>query len=326
MVALDVKSMSMAHVTKQLVEGVVYALSYLGLFMLPLLLFIGYGRLRDLCRQQRWIALWTSVILLTECAVLLLHNHRMPLVGNVLYDIGLGPPTVWHYTLPSAGPVFWAAVTVIGFLTAALVLQVLISAVLLLVRTRAQHQELLLMLLATGVIYFVPLPFVPVVFDRYYLLFVPLATVILFMTCSLGNAPSRRWTALAVLCLLTYGAFAIAGTHDYLAWNRVRWQVLRALTVARHIRPEQIDGGYEFNCTYRSPEQKSAACDDPLPLFRPHCAVHTNTRSPCVVAGVRGSRAVHLSPVATAWRGYNPRSAKDFQCSNRANSGEFEVK
>jgi len=269
MVALDVKSMSMAHVTKQLVEGVVYALSYLGLFMLPLLLFIGYGRLRDLCRQQRWIALWTSVILLTECAVLLLHNHRMPLVGNVLYDIGLGPPTVWHYTLPSAGPAFWAAVTVIGFLTAALVLQVLISAVLLLVRTRAQHQELLLMLLATGVIYFVPLPFVPVVFDRYYLLFVPLATVILFMTCSLGNAPSRRWAALAVLCLLTYGAFAIAGTHDYLAWNRVRWQVLRALTVARHIRPEQIDGGYEFNCTYRSPEQKSAACDDPLLSFDP---------------------------------------------------------
>ncbi len=267
---LDVASMSMSHATKHVASGVVFALLYVGLFMLPLMLFIGYGRFRDLCRQQRWIAVSTSTVLFAAGTFALLHHGPMPLLLNNLYDIGLGPVTVTGSKFfPSAGRVFWSAVTVIAILTAALVLQVLIAAILLLVRTRGQNQELLLMLLATGAIYFVPLPFVPVLFDRYLLPLVPLATVVLFMMCSRGNALSRRWTALAVLVLLTYGAFAIAGTHDYLAWNRSRWQALRTLTVARHIRPDQIDGGYEFNCTYRSPEHLSAVGDDFLISFCP---------------------------------------------------------
>jgi len=271
MVALDIRSMSMSYATKQVASGVVFALMYVGLFMLPLLLFIGYGRFRDLWRQQRWIAILTSVMLFVAAAAQPFGHRRMPQVGNVLYDFGLGPPTLRYdlIPLPSAGPAFWKAATVVGLLAAALALQVLISAVLQLVRTRCERQELLLMLLATGVIYFVPLPFVPKMYDRYYLLFVPLATVVLFIICGRSNVPSRRWTALGTICLLTYGAFAIAGTHDYLAWQRTRWQVLRTLTVARHIPPEQIDGGYEFNCTYRSPEHLSAVGDDLLISFGP---------------------------------------------------------
>jgi Dolichyl-phosphate-mannose-protein mannosyltransferase len=270
---LNFKSMSISFAMKHIASGVVFTLSYLGLFMLPLLLFIGYDRLRDLWRQQRWIAILTSVVLIVAGAVPLLHHHRMPFVSNVLYDMGLGPAMVRDdfHTLPSAGPVFWTVVTVISLFAAALVLQVLISACLLLVRTRGQHQELLLMVVATGLIYFLPLPFVATLYDRYFLLFVPLATVVLFMIGSRDNAPSRRWTALAVLCLLTYGAFSVAGTHDFLAWNRTRWQVLRTLTVARHIRPEQIDGGYEFNCTYRSPVQRKSAVGNNLDIsFIPH--------------------------------------------------------
>jgi hypothetical protein len=261
----DVKAMSMSDATKHLV----FALLYMGLFILPLFLFFGYGRLRDLCQQQKWIAILTSFTLATVVAVPLIRHHRMPFLPNVLYDMGLGPVMVRYDTctpFPSVGPVFWTAVTVIGILTAALVLQVLIVAVLLLVRTRGQHQELMLMLLATAVVYFVPLLFVPVLYDRYLLLFVPLAIVVSFVICSRGKPPSRRWMALAVLCLLAYGAFSVAGTHDYLAWNRPRWRALRTLTAAKHIRPDQIDGGFEFNYnyyTYRSPEHLSVLgeCD-----------------------------------------------------------------
>jgi len=272
MAVLDVGSMSMLHATKHVASGVVFALLYVGLFMLPLMLFVGYGPLRDLCRQQRWIAISTSVMLFTAGAVPLLHHHRMPFLPNVLYDIGLGPVMVRHdapHGLPSLGPVFWTAVTVISILTAALVLQILISAVLLLVRTRGQNQELLLMLLATGVIYFVPIPFVPQLYDRYLLLFVPLTTVVSFMMCRRGNTLSLGWTALGVLCLLTCGAFSIAATHDYLAWNRPRWRALRTLTVTRHIRPEQIDGGYEFYSFYRLPRDETPIGDDFLISFSP---------------------------------------------------------
>ena len=266
----DVTSMSMSFASEHLASGVVFALAYVGLFVLPLLLLIGHGRLRDLWLNQRWIAILTSVMLFTLAAVPLLRHQTIPLVGNVLYDIGLGPVTVRAdlHTLPSAGPVFWKTAKLISLVAAVLVLQALISAVLLLARSRGQHQELLLLLVATGAIYFAPLPFVPQIYDRYYLLFVPLATLVLFIVCSQGNAPSRGWTALAVLCLLTYGSFAIAGTHDYLAWNRSRWQALRTLTVARHIPPEQIDGGYEFNRTCRSAEHKSGG-DDLLLSFCP---------------------------------------------------------
>jgi 4-amino-4-deoxy-L-arabinose transferase-like glycosyltransferase len=260
MAALDVKSMSMSYAITHLTSGVAFALMYVGLFTLPLLLFIGLSRLCDLWCQQRWIAILTSVMMFTTVAVQPFGRRRLPQVGNVLYDFGLGPVMVSYGTgtqpLPSAGPVFWKAVTVVSILAAALVLQVLINAVLQLVRTRGKHEELLLMLLAAGTIYFLPLPFVPTLYDRYFLLFLPLAIVVLFVTCSRGNVLSRRWTAVGVLCLLTYGAFAIAGTHDYLSLQRTRWQVLRTLTAGRRICPQRIDGGYEFNIEYVSPGQK----------------------------------------------------------------------
>jgi len=264
--AFDVESYAM----KQIASNAVFALIYVGLFVLPLLLFIGFRRLSDLWRKQRRIATLTSIVFFAVAAFPLLRHHRMPFLLNVLYDSGLGPPTIRYdiYPLPSAGPVFWTAVTVIGIVSAALVLQILISAVLRLLESRAHHQELLL-LFVMGAIYFSPLPFLPAMYDRYLLPLVPIAIVVSLMICSTGNTPSQRWTALGVLCLLLYGGFAIAGTHDYLAWQRTRWQALRTLTVVRHIRPEQIDGGFEFNLTYRTPGGKIPIGDDLVVAFGP---------------------------------------------------------
>ena len=45
-------------------------------------------------------------------------------------------------------------------------------------------------------------------------------------------------------------AFAVAGTKDYLAWNRVRWIALDELLQTGQATPAQIDGGYEFNGMY----------------------------------------------------------------------------
>jgi hypothetical protein len=40
---------------------------------------------------------------------------------------------------------------------------------------------------------------------------------------------------------------ALAGTHEYLSWNRARWQVLNELTDTQRIAPAEIDGGLEFD-------------------------------------------------------------------------------
>jgi hypothetical protein len=58
----------------------------------------------------------------------------------------------------------------------------------------------------------------------------------------------RPWRiALAVACMTIYATFAVSGTHDYIAWNRARWQAQDDLVLTRGVAPNQIDGGYEFN-------------------------------------------------------------------------------
>jgi hypothetical protein len=44
--------------------------------------------------------------------------------------------------------------------------------------------------------------------------------------------------------------FSITGMHDYLAWNRARWQALTDLTITQNVSPYKIDGGFEFNGLY----------------------------------------------------------------------------
>jgi hypothetical protein len=53
--------------------------------------------------------------------------------------------------------------------------------------------------------------------------------------------------ALAALLLTGLAAFAVFGTRDYFAWNRVRWTALSELMAVEKITPADIDGGFEFN-------------------------------------------------------------------------------
>jgi hypothetical protein len=87
--------------------------------------------------------------------------------------------------------------------------------------------------------------------DRYMLWFVPL-----LMVCVAASAPPRqaggyRWlTILASVLVLGYGLFSVAGTHDYFAWNRSRWQALNYVMEELRVSPTEVDGGYEFNGWY----------------------------------------------------------------------------
>ena len=54
-------------------------------------------------------------------------------------------------------------------------------------------------------------------------------------------------SALAALLLAGLAAFAVLGTRDYFAWNRLRWAALSELMAEEKITPADIDGGFEFN-------------------------------------------------------------------------------
>jgi predicted acetyltransferase len=57
-------------------------------------------------------------------------------------------------------------------------------------------------------------------------------------------------TAAGPVALLLYAVFSVTAVHDYLAWNRVRWQALHHLTGELSVPAERIDGGFEFNGLY----------------------------------------------------------------------------
>ncbi len=77
-------------------------------------------------------------------------------------------------------------------------------------------------------------------FDRYLLVVLPFAIGALAVAARVEL--ERASVALAALVAW----YAVAGTHDYLAWNRARWTGLAELAAAG-VPPEQIDGGMEFN-------------------------------------------------------------------------------
>ena len=60
--------------------------------------------------------------------------------------------------------------------------------------------------------------------------------------------------------IIIFGLFTTLSTHDYFAWNRNRWELLNYTMDELHVKPESIDGGFEFNGWY---------CYDPLYIKSP---------------------------------------------------------
>jgi hypothetical protein len=249
------------------VHSIVIVSTYLGLFLLPLFLYLGLGKIRYLF--HRWPM--TLVALgFTVSALYVLRNRRMPLLTDVLYNLGLGAVTTYDtsilrlHHLPAAGKGLWTVLTFLGLVGAVLLFQVVLAATAEVFHLRileAQRKGTLVILLATILVYLAPITvliFLDRCYDRYLLFLLPLSSVVCFlMTTNAGPAQARsRLAPLAVAGLVLYGSFAVAGTRDYLSMNRVRWQVLNSLMEEGHVSPARIDGGFEFNGWYSQNRQE----------------------------------------------------------------------
>lgn len=60
---------------------------------------------------------------------------------------------------------------------------------------------------------------------------------------------SRTSQAAAIVVLCILGVFGALATHDYISWNRVRWELVHELNGPMGIPPSKVDGGYEVNGT-----------------------------------------------------------------------------
>jgi Dolichyl-phosphate-mannose-protein mannosyltransferase len=91
----------------------------------------------------------------------------------------------------------------------------------------------------------------PAFFDRHLILVAAFTMLLVLPEKVEYNFFQKGLGIASFLCMAWY---SVSATHDYLAWNRVRWIALNELTEVQKISPARIDGGFEFNGWYKPGE------------------------------------------------------------------------
>jgi hypothetical protein len=238
---------------------------YLGLFLFPLLVLQFSLQFKRFSAQQKLISLCLTLFLLGIGITFILNRSFMPMIGNALNELGLGPITLGGYNsflnqnrylrLLVRGS--WAFLTLVGLIGASILLQYFLWTIQLLITRKNQLEQdwLLVFLFASTFLYLLPIGGInkSYWFDRYLILPLPLimtSTVALARQFSEGRSFKPRIVAISLISLLLLGTFTITATHDYLSWNRVRWYALDHLMQNSKALPNQIGGGFEFNGRY----------------------------------------------------------------------------
>jgi hypothetical protein len=182
------------------------------------------------------------------CALWLRLDAAMFYLSNVMYDLGLGASSLRDTQFLGLRPPIALGTPLRAVLTPAAVLAaaVLTSAWFGGVSLR-RDQVARFLTIAVAVLFLGSLLHTRYYFDRYLLVIVPfaLAAACVSATARVGRA--------SVAVAVVLAAYAVAGTHDYLAWNRARYAGLAELTEAG-VSPREIDGGMEFNAWHLAAE------------------------------------------------------------------------
>lgn len=243
---------------KPFLSGLGCGLMHLGWWMLPLLVllpsFPGAGDRPGKVVLAPLIVVGSAAVV---TAFLWATGRLMPVgsPGCILVDLGTGPRTLGGET-PHAPVLLWVAVTAVSTFGAALLVLALASiarrSFAHLLSTR-NHRPLWLsaFLIIVGAVYCVPFGYYGPWFDRYLLLEMSLLGLLIAgettRSAGRGLRPSAPRLAAAAALALVYLGFGVISTHDYLAWNRSRWEACRSLMKPGDIAPTDISGGFEFD-------------------------------------------------------------------------------
>ncbi len=248
-----------------IVEHVGVSLLYLGLFSLPLALPRLYRLLRgqERWRWGRWTLFVLSLVFIQATACKLWQTH-LPILPNVLRDLGLGPLTLrdvymsnYFWSPVRVGGAVWWPITELAVISGAVLLAATLPQLIALI-WRWRHAEgfsqhpsaytpLFLALLIAG---FIAAPYnvyLPSIIDRYLL--PTLVPGVLLVAVTLASGVQR--TMAVALCTIFF-LFSVAGVQDSLSWNRARWKGIAGLKQELGVNPYGIDGGFEYNGAYTS--------------------------------------------------------------------------
>ncbi len=208
------------------------ALLTAGLFLLPISISI--------LRKSTFRKFSLSWLLLLPAGFCLWKAWNNFPYGNIFFNLGLGPKLLkdgtWggHIEMRLPDSYFlWVKIAAV------------VGAVLFVLSLRKNREATERQLLARhfsiwfSIFYLIFISSNWFFMDRHLLPFMAFAPLII--TSAIERLGKISWVLLGVVAL-----FSVAATHDYLAWNRARWQAIRQLE-AQGVKPAQMDGGFEYN-------------------------------------------------------------------------------
>jgi tetratricopeptide (TPR) repeat protein len=253
-------------------------LYYCGISLLPLLCFSGYNSFKSFSARQKTLA----GIFIAFCIPFLLAGWgSFPVyggLGDMVEGVSIGPKTlsdvyVKHIQINNPSNISSAMrniFSVMGLIGAILLLLTMAGLFMRLLEQKEKgdlkapyFQLIFLLLFITGYTFLICVQ--DLFIDRYLLPFLP---VILIGVVSSVQKSWQLKPAMLAFSLLFIGItalFSSLGTHDYLQWNRARWEAKDYLTDVLKVQPYQIDGGMEYNgWVFETLFQKK---EDPNPWF-----------------------------------------------------------
>jgi hypothetical protein len=230
----------------------------LGLFIFPILILTVPDVIKNFkLKENRFIVLFTVLFSIP----LVRAWGNIPL-GNIFFNFGIGPrllrdssilninnhPAISNFTLNS--------IRVICFVGAILLFYQIFNFLFNLNKYKTPYAlsesvNIRLMSMIYSILLFGTFVIPSFFFDRYLIqLLFPLIIVILPAIKEINFRD--KTPAFAIIIIFIFSTFSVLATHDYLAWNRARWQGLNYLVNDLKKAPNMIDGGFEFNGWYQS--------------------------------------------------------------------------
>lgn len=230
------------------------------LFFLPVMLPIALVTLRTRLGRISTLAVLPVTLLSAGIQIALMQPLPYPTRGNVFSNLALGPLTlrdtfIWSMNyVTSLGLASRIVLTLFAAAGAAVLLAFVVTSAARALASQAPAEEEattagagsgarmpVLMGLSHVVVATVLLFASGIYFDRYSID----STWGLLVAAGFIPISARvRWVNVSILVLVA--VLSVAGTAEYLAWNRARWDAYRFLR-ARGVTLQQMDAGYEVN-------------------------------------------------------------------------------
>lgn len=232
----------------EIFKKIIKTIIYIGFFTIPIFPFL-IQKIREAGGFDKKVIF--SILVVNTFLLFFLHSigKIFPFGGNILFNFGLGPELltdVYTFELkntPRLPMVFMYIFNFIG--------QVVGSWVVLLIfknyrSLQPLQKDFFGFLFLLNAIY-LPLMSITSFFDRYLLL--TFASVFLFLMLLVKI---EKWNFKNLKYALPFALmsfYSIAGTKDYLAWHRTKFEAFDFLK-SQNIEMEEIDAGFELNGWY----------------------------------------------------------------------------